>query len=91
MQLHIFTFTTLALAGVAAALPRFPVSGNHTHGVSNFTTNLTTVRYNTTRAAPRNSTRDTQSNASDTDDCTTLCSLQAQICTIALPTQDDYW
>ncbi|KAJ9294421.1 hypothetical protein DTO271G3_6996 [Paecilomyces variotii] len=94
MQFNILTLT-VALAGAAAALPKIPaVSWNQTHAVTNVhainLVNLTNS--NTTRTAQKSTTLASQAGSSSSDNnvCTTLCSLQAQICSMALPTHDDY-
>ncbi|KAL1862340.1 hypothetical protein Plec18170_001166 [Paecilomyces lecythidis] len=88
MQFNILTFTTVALAGTAAALPKLPaVSWNQTtHAV----TSLHAANLTTSRTAQKSNTLGSQAGSSDNDICTTLCSLQAQICSMALPTHDDY-
>ncbi|GAD95112.1 HLH transcription factor [Paecilomyces variotii No. 5] len=89
---------TVALAGAASALPKLPaVSWNQTHAVTSLhAANLTmhaTTNFTTSRTAQKSNTNTLASQAGSSDSnnvCTTLCSLQAQICSMALPTHDDY-
>lgn len=85
MQLNnLVTLSMAALAGGAAALPKHHAAGNQTQPMAAHVQQIS----NSTRAAHN---RPRPENVAGTNICTTLCSLQAQVCSVALPTREEYW